>query len=170
MIANALLHLLEHPELVAWIGRDRSRLEAVLEESLRLEPAAAVVDRYAAADTELRNVEITRGELVRVSISAANRDPAVFPNPDRLDPARSGPRSHLAFAQGPHVCVGVHLARLEARTAIATLVRRLPSLGLDPQRPSTIQGLVFRKPPTLYAIWERQVGRRYRYGSPRLLT
>ncbi len=156
MIANALVHLLEHPPLVAWIGHDRTRLEAALEESLRLEPAAAVVDRYAAADTELRNVRIARGELVRVSVSAANRDPAVFPNPNRLDPARSGPRSHLAFAQGPHVCVGVHLARLEARTAIATLIRRLPNLGLDPQRPSMIQGLVFRKPPTLWAIWDSQ--------------
>ncbi|HUA06515.1 MAG TPA: cytochrome P450, partial [Solirubrobacteraceae bacterium] len=119
-------------------------------------PAAAVVDRYAAADTELRNVQIARGELVRVSISAANRDPVVFPHPDRLDPARSGPRSHLAFAQGPHVCVGVHLARLEARTAIATLIRRLPNLSLDPRRPSMIQGLVFRKPPTLHAVWESQ--------------
>ncbi len=154
MIANALLHLLEHPELLAWIGHDRTRLEAVLEESLRLEPAAAVVDRYAAADTELRNVRIRRGELVRVSITAANRDPAVFPDPDRLAPDRSGPRSHLAFAQGPHVCVGVHLARLEARTAIAALIRRVPNLGLDPQRPSIVQGLVFRKPPTLHAIWE----------------
>ena len=154
MIANAVLHLLERPELLAWIGNDRTRLEAVLEESLRLEPAAAVVDRYAAADTELRNVRISRGELVRVSITAANRDPAVFPDPDRLAPDRSGPRSHLAFAQGPHVCVGVHLARLEARTAIAALIRRLPSLSLDPKRPSIVQGLVFRKPPTLHAIWE----------------
>jgi cytochrome P450 len=125
----------------------------VLEESLRLEPAAAVLDRYAAADTELRNVQISHGELVRVSVSAANRDPAVFPHPDRLDPVRSGARGHLAFAQGPHVCVGVHLARLEARTAIATLIRRLPNLGLDPQRPAMIQGLVFRKPPTLHAVW-----------------
>ncbi|HEV3390800.1 MAG TPA: cytochrome P450 [Solirubrobacteraceae bacterium] len=153
MIANALVHLLERPDLLAWIGHERSRLEAVLEESLRLEPAAAVLDRYAAADTELRNVQISHGELVRVSVSAANRDPAVFPHPDRLDPVRSGARGHLAFAQGPHVCVGVHLARLEARTAIATLIRRLPNLGLDPQRPAMIQGLVFRKPPTLHAVW-----------------
>ena len=52
------------------------------------------------------------------------------------------------------MCVGVHLARLEARTALATLLRRLPNLRLDPERPSKIQGLVFRKPPTLHAVWD----------------
>ena len=61
MIINALLDLLEHPELLAWIGHDRSRLEAALEESLRLEPAAAVVDRYATAPTELRDAQIAPG-------------------------------------------------------------------------------------------------------------
>ena len=154
MIANALVHLLERPDLMPWIGHDRNRLEKAIEESLRLEPAAAVVDRYAAADTELRNARITRGELVRVSISAANRDPAVFTDPDSFRLGRAQARGHLAFAQGPHVCLGVHLARLEARTAIATLLGRLPDLELDPARPPEIQGLVFRKPPTLWALWD----------------
>ena len=99
------------------------------------------------------------GELVRVSISAANRDPAVFTDPDRFDPdrfdaGRSATRGHLAFAHGPHVCLGVHLARLEARTGLDALLRRLPTLTLDPARPSRIEGLVFRKPPTLYAVWD----------------
>jgi len=157
MITNALLHLLEHPEALPWIEHDRSRLEAALEESLRFEPAAAVVDRYATADVELRDAQVHQGELVRVSISAANRDPVVFPDPDRFHPTRfnrSVARGHLAFAHGPHVCLGVHLARLEARAALDILLRRLPALALDPTRPSQIQGLVFRKPPTLYTIWE----------------
>jgi cytochrome P450 len=160
MIANALLHLLEHPDLLTWVAHDRDRLEAALEESLRLEPAAAVVDRYAVADAELRDAQIQRGELVRVSISAANRDPAIFKDPDRFDPGRfdradgSPAHGHLAFAHGPHVCLGVHLARLEGRTALAALLRRLPAIRLDPNRPSRIQGLVFRKPPTLYAVWD----------------
>ena len=112
MIANALLHLLEHPDVLAWVGHDRGRLEAAIEESLRLEPAAAVVDRYATADAELRDAQIRKGELVRVSISAANRDPAIFAAPDRFDPGRferadrSAGRGHLAFAHGPHVCLG----------------------------------------------------------------
>jgi cytochrome P450 len=166
MITNALLHLLDHPDALAWIRHpstlDRSRLAAALEESLRLEPAAAVVDRYATADTELRDVRIRRGELVRVSITAANRDPALFPDPDRFDPGRFDPgrrgqaatRRHLAFAHGPHVCLGVHLARLETRAAVEAILGALPGLRLDPARPSRVSGLVFRKPPTLYALWD----------------
>jgi cytochrome P450 len=154
MIANAVLHLLERPEAYAEVRRDPGRLDAAIEESLRLEPAAGVVDRYATADAELAGARIARGDLVRVSITGANRDPAVFSDPDRLDLDRSGPRGHLAFAHGPHVCLGVHLARLEARTALAALLRRLPSLRLDPSRPSRIEGLVFRKPPTLWAVWD----------------
>ncbi len=153
MIANALLHLLEHPEALAAVRADPRRLDAAIEESLRLEPAAAVVDRYATADSELASARISAGELVRVSIAAANRDPAVFADPDRLDLDRSPARGHLAFAHGPHVCLGVHLARLEARSGLDTILRRLPALHLDPARPSRIQGLVFRKPPTLWALW-----------------
>ena len=113
-----------------------------------------MIDRYATADAELAGARIAGGELVRISISAANRDPAVFRDPDRLDLDRSGPRGHLAFAGGPHVCLGVHLARLEARAGLDALLRRLPEMALDRQRPSRIQGLVFRKPPTLYAVWD----------------
>jgi hypothetical protein len=155
MISNAVLHLLANPEPLARVQSDAALLDTVLEESLRLEPAAAMVDRYATTDVELAGAEVSRGELVRVSIAGANRDPAVFADPDRLDLSRGRQRArrHLAFAQGPHVCVGVHLARLETRTALARLLQRLPRLRLDPDRPSSIRGLVFRKPPTLYVLW-----------------
>jgi len=155
MIANALLHLLEHPELLAGARRDMDLLDAAIEESLRLEPAAAVVDRYATTDAEAAGARIRRGDLVRVSITAANRDPATYPDPDRFDPGRPRRPRHLAFAQGPHVCLGVHLARLETRIGLAALLDRLPDLRLDPTRPAKIQGLVFRKPPTLHAVWNR---------------
>ena len=146
MIANALVHLLGH-------GAGGAPLEAVVEESLRLEPAAAAIDRYATADTLLGGAEIAAGDLVRISITAANRDPATFPEPDAFDPGRDNARRHLAFAGGPHVCVGMHLARLEAHTALALLLERLPRLRLDPARPPEIRGLVFRKPPELRVIW-----------------
>jgi len=157
MIANALLYLLENPEALRTARQDPGALDAAIEESLRLEPAAAVIDRYATADAGLAHARIAGGDLVRVSISAANRDPAVFADPDRFDPGRFGrgaSRGHLAFAHGPHVCLGVHLARLEARSALDVILRRLPTLALDPSRPSRIRGLVFRKPPTLHAVWE----------------
>jgi cytochrome P450 len=155
MIANAVRHLLPAPEWREWLDEAPQRLDAVIDESLRLEPAAAVVDRYATADTVLAGAPIARGDLVRLSIAGANRDPAVFADPDRFDPARPNLRRHLAFAQGPHVCVGVHLARLEARTAVSALLRQFPRLRLDPDRPpAEVHGLVFRKPRVLYARWD----------------
>jgi cytochrome P450 len=144
--------LLQRVDLLALVRAEPAALDAAIDESLRLEPAAAVVDRYATADVELGGASVARGELVRISITGANRDPAVFVSPDAFDLARTN-RRHLAFAQGPHVCVGVHLARLEARAALGALLRRLPALRLDPERPPQIRGLVFRKPPRLDAIW-----------------
>jgi cytochrome P450 len=153
MIANAVLALLQHSDELARVRDDPDLLDAALEESLRLEPAAAVVDRYATADLELAGADVAEGDLVRISITAANRDPAVFADPDRFDLDRPQPRRHLAFAQGPHVCVGVHLARLEARTALTRLLARLPNLALDPAKPAQVRGLVFRKPPELHVRW-----------------
>jgi cytochrome P450 len=155
MITNALVHLLEHPDHLPMAARDQRHLDAVIDESLRLEPAAAVIDRYATTDTALGTAGIRRGDLVRISITAANRDPAIFPDPDpdAFVPGRPRARRHLAFAQGPHVCLGIHLARLEARSALATLLDRLPGLRLDPERPTSIEGLVFRKPRALHVRW-----------------
>src|SRR6185437_12434869 len=116
-------------------------------------PAAAVIDRYATADAGLGGASIAAGELVRISIAAANRDPRVFPEPDRFDVRRANARQHVAFAHGPHVCVGMHLARLEAQTAIGRLLDRLPGLRLDPERLSAPRGLVFRKPPSVHVLW-----------------
>ena len=115
---------------------DPGLLPNAIEESLRLEPAAAMVDRYATADVELAGAAIRRGDLVSVSVAAANRDPSAFPDPDRFDVRRENARQHLAFARGPHVCIGMHLARLEAHTAVGRLLDRLPGLRLDPARPS----------------------------------
>lgn len=152
MIANAALMLLQRPGQLALARTNPAVLDAAIEESLRLEPAAAVIDRYATKPVQLGGAQIKRGDLVRLSLAGANRDPAVFPAPDAFDLNRSN-RRHLAFAQGPHVCVGVHLARLEARTALTTLLDRLPRLRLDPEQPAEVRGLVFRKPPRLDAVW-----------------
>jgi cytochrome P450 len=154
MITNAALELLRRPEWLDHARGNAATLDAVVDEALRLEPAAAAIDRYATADSALEKAEIRRGELVRISITAANRDPAVFPDPDRFDPHRPNLRRHLAFAQGPHVCVGVHLARLEARLALGGLIERLPGLRLDPDEKPRVQGLVFRKPPRLAVLWD----------------
>ena len=120
MIANALLLLLEHPSPLAGAKRDPARLDAAIEESLRLEPAAAVSTATPRPTRDIAGADIDQGDLVRVSITAANRDPAVFPDPDRLRPGPAAPPPAISPSpSGPHVCVGVHLARLEARTALA---------------------------------------------------
>ena len=153
MIANALLHLLSHPRGLELVRADRGLIPAAVEESLRLEPAAAVVDRYATADTVLAGLLIRAGDQVTVSIAGANRDPSVFPDPDVFDVRRLNAARHLAFAHGPHFCIGAHLARLEAQVAVGTVLQRLPRLHLDPRYGSAPGGLVFRKPPDLCVRW-----------------
>jgi molybdopterin-binding protein len=154
MIATALAHLLDHPAWRERAAEDPVLLDLAIDESLRLEPAAAVIDRYATTETQLGPATIGAGDLVRLSLSAANRDPALFASPDDYDPHRPNLRRHLAFAQGPHVCVGVHLARLEARAALAVILARLPTLRSDTARPAEVTGLVFRKPAELWARWD----------------
>lgn len=150
MIANLVTHLLGHPDQLALVRADPDLLPAAIEESVRLEPAAAVIDRYATRATVLGDVEIAQGDLVRVSITAANRDPAVFTDPDRYDIRRANADRHLAFAHGPHFCFGAHLARLETRTALRALLT-LPGLTLD--EPAEPRGLVFRKPEKVQVSW-----------------
>lgn len=154
MITNALLHLLRYPDQLALVRSDADLLDGVIEESLRLEPGAAVVDRYATCDTVLGPATIRRGDLVTVSLTGANRDPAAFPDPDRFDVRRENARLQLAFAHGPHHCLAAHLARLETRIALQRLLERLPALRLDPEHPTAPYGLVFRKPPTLHVLWD----------------
>ena len=154
MICNAVLALLRHPDALRAVRGAPPLLDRAVDESLRLEPAAAVIDRYATEDVSLGGAEIAAGDLVRVSIAAANRDPAVFAEPDRFDLERRNTRRHLAFAHGPHVCLGVHLARLEARAGLAGLLARFERLRLDPSAPAAATGLVFRKPQELHVRWD----------------
>ncbi len=154
MICNAMLHLLSHPDQAAALIADPELAAGAIEESLRLEPAAAVVDRYATADVTVGAAAIRRGDLVTLSLAAANRDPAFFADPDRFDVRRPEARLHLAFARGPHFCIGAQLARLEARAAILAVLDQLPGLRLDPAGRPEPRGLVFRKPPELLLRWD----------------
>ena len=147
MIANLVWHLLTYVE-----GPVEPSLYAnAVEESLRLEPAAAVIDRYATRDVELAGARIHEGDFVEISLAGANRDPAYFPDPDRFDLHRENARHNIAFAHGPHVCIGMHLARLEAHAAVARVLDRLPGLRLDGE--TAPRGLVFRKPEALNVRW-----------------
>lgn len=147
-ILNALWFLLHDDAVCREVTADPSLVASVVEESLRLEPAAAVVDRYATRDVALAGAEIAAGDLVTVSLSGANRDPAEFTDSDRFWLRRPNVHRHLAFAAGPHVCIGMDLARLEATTAITALLQRFPGVRLLDGAPAPA-GLVFRKPAAM---------------------
>ena len=153
MTTSLFWHLLTTPGALDAVREDRSLIANAVEESLRLEPAAGRVDRYATADVELGGARIRRGDLVIVSLTAANRDPAAFPSPDDFDLTRPNARTHLAFAQGPHACVGLHLARLETQSAIEAALDGWPGLRLG-DGATAPSGVVFRKPRSLPVRWD----------------
>ena len=153
MTTSLFWHVLTTPGALDAVMTDRSLIANAVEESLRLEPAAARVDRYATGDVELGGANIRRGDLVIVSLTAANRDPETFPDPDRFDIARPNARSHLAFAQGPHACVGLHLARLETQAALEAALDGWPGLRLQ-DGATAPTGVVFRKPRSLPVAWD----------------
>jgi cytochrome P450 len=153
MTTSLFWHVLSTPGALEAILADRTLLANAVEESLRLEPAAGRVDRYATTDVEIGGATIRRGDLVIVSLTAANRDPATFPEPDRFDVQRENARSHLAFAQGPHACVGLHLARLETQVALDAALDRWPRMRLDDDA-TPPSGVVFRKPKRLPVSWD----------------
>ncbi|MFH8218263.1 cytochrome P450 [Streptomyces sp. NPDC018057] len=127
-----MLHLLlTRPELMARMRQRPDERGPVLEELLRHIPHRSTVGlaRIALEDVELRGVRIAAGDPVYVSYLAANRDPAVFPAPDTIDPDRD-PNPHLAFGNGPHYCTGAVLARLQTELLVDTLLDRLPGLRL----------------------------------------
>lgn len=153
MTTSLFWHVLTTAGALDAVVADRSLIANAVEESLRLEPAAARVDRYATADVELGGASIRRGDLVIVSLTAANRDPEPFPDPDVFDIARPNARTHLAFAQGPHACVGLHLARLETQAAFEAALDGWPDLRLE-DGATAPTGVVFRKPRSLPVAWK----------------
>ena len=153
MTANLLWHLLTSEGAWSALRRDRSLLAAGIEESLRLEPAAAVVDRYATVDVELGGVIIPAGEAVTLSLLAANHDEDLFERPGVFDPTRSNRGLHVTFARGPHACLGHHLARMETRAAVEGLLDAGIEPRLDRARSCGPRGLVFRKPEAIWVDW-----------------
>ncbi len=128
LIGNGTLALFEQPDQLDWLGRHSDLTPQAVEELLRYDSPAQVASRVARSDLVLGETKVCKGQQALIVLGAANRDPARYPDPDRLDLARSGP-PHLAFGGGPHFCVGAGLARLEAQATF----RRLAQSALRPK-------------------------------------
>jgi cytochrome P450 len=130
MLSNGLAALLLNPEALTELKADPELVDSAVEEFLRFDgPVERGTLRWATEDMAIAGTHIPRGSFVHLSIGSAHRDPAVFPDPNRLDLHR-GVGGHMAFGHGIHFCLGAPLARLEGRIAFNTLLRRLPDLEL----------------------------------------
>jgi len=148
-LGNLLFALLSDPAQLNAVRADRSLLPQAIEEAVRWEPPLLTITRVATRDTELGGVPIPAGSTVMPMLGAANRQEDRYPDPDTFDIFRA-PRAHLGWGHGVHVCLGMHLARLEMRTAVNLLLDRLRNLRLDPDGDDPhIRGQVFRSPTSL---------------------
>jgi cytochrome P450 len=157
-----LTTLYRNPEQLERVRADRSLIPAAVEELVRLEHSTSVVGRVCTRDTSLAGHEIAAGDVVLLSLAAANHDPARFADPETFDPQRR-PLPNIAFGWGRHRCLGVHLARMELVTALDVLLDRLPNLRPDPSvEPATISGLMFRAPSHVWSVWDTTTERSFR--------
>ena len=143
LIGNGTLALLKHPEQLRRLRENPGLIGTAVEELLRYDGPVQRTARIPSEDLVIGGKTIPKGEMVMPFLGAANRDPAQFPDPDRLDITRTDNR-HIAFGMGIHFCLGAPLARMEGQIAINTLLRRLPKLALASQQPEHRQSLTLR--------------------------
>ncbi len=148
LIGNGTLALLRHPDELRRLRENPALIASAVEELLRYDGPVQRTARIPSAAVAIGGLTIQAGEMVMPFIGAADRDPAHFPDPDRLDIARRDNR-HVAFGLGIHFCLGAPLARLEGQIAINTLAQRLPKLALATDRPEYRQSLTLRGLKTL---------------------
>ncbi|MEV6227061.1 cytochrome P450 [Saccharopolyspora shandongensis] len=156
-IPNFVYVLLTHPEQLAELRADLDVVPQAVEELMRYVPlgVGAGFPRYATEDVELGGVLVRAGEPVMVSSSAANRDEAVFNDPEQLDLTRRE-ATHLGFGHGPHHCLGAQLARLELQVALRTLLTRLPGLrfATSAEDVEWKSGMLVRGPQRMVLTWQ----------------
>jgi cytochrome P450 len=139
-----LTALLERPALLRAVTEDRPQLRAVIEETMRWMPTDPMFSRFVTEDVDFHGVRLPKGAVLHLCFGAANRDPDRWERPDELDPSRP-PKPSLGFGGGPHVCLGMHVARAEMAVGIGALLDRLPNLRLDPDA----------EPPRVIGMYER---------------
>ncbi|MBM3659619.1 MAG: cytochrome P450 [Actinobacteria bacterium] len=150
--SNLMFGLLSNPDQLAALRDDRSLMPQAIEEGVRWDPPLTSIGRTCTKDTVVEGVLIPAGAPVMVCMAAANRDPSRWDRPDEFDIFRE-PKQHMSFAFGPHMCLGMHLARMETTVAVNALLD-LPDLRLDPEAIDVhVSGLAFRAPSALPVVF-----------------
>jgi cytochrome P450 len=153
VMGNLLLALLTQPEELARVRADRRLVPRAIEETLRWESSITMVNRVTTRDTEVAGCPVAEGSSIILLTSSSNRDESVYPDADSWQLDREIEPPHLAFGWGRHLCLGMHLARLELSVGLETLLDRLPGLRLDPERDTPeIVGYAFRGPELLPVV------------------
>jgi len=149
-----LTALLDNPDQLEAIRQNRDLIPAAIEEAVRWDGPVNAPLRMATQDMELGGVHIPAGSLLDVMTGAANRDPAIYENPDKFDIFRPK-KAHYAFVRGPHICVGQHLARVEMTRAMHAILDHLPNIRYDPAKPKAeIRGAMMRVPAHIYVRFD----------------
>ena len=152
--STVLCALLNHPDQLEQVKRDRRLVAAAIEEGLRWNCPVPMIARTPHYETELAGVVIRPGDHMSVMLADANRDEAAFERPDEFDISRAS-RAHAAFGYGPHICIGQHLARLEMANALGALLDRLPLLRRDERHPNPeVTGFSLRGPQKLHVRFD----------------
>ena len=152
--ASLALGLLTHPEQLAAVIADRGLLPQAIEEGIRWETPLLNFMRETTRDVEFFGVDIPAGSTVAMNLGSANHDPARWESPEQFDVFRER-KPHIGFGHGAHVCLGMHLARLESMVIFTTLFDRLPGLRLAAEAaPPFVSGTFFRSPPHLVVEWD----------------
>jgi cytochrome P450 len=151
---NLMVHLLQQPGALETIRADRSLIPNAVEEAVRLEPVVSSVTREVQRDVEFWGVTIPKGSIISASTAAAGRDETVFSNPDEFDlhrPRKPAP----GWGFGPHMCIGMQVARAEIEVAINLLLDHMPRLRLDPDfPPPKLRGAMLRSPAAVHVRWD----------------
>lgn len=153
LISNTVRELLANDEF-AHVAEDPELIPGAIDEVLRVSGSIVAWRRHAERDGEVAGVPIPAGSKVLLLMGAANRDPAVFPDPDTFDITRSNARAHLSFGYGIHYCIGNMLGKLQTKIAVEEIARRLPNLRLVPDAQITFgDNLSFRVPDSVPVLW-----------------
>ncbi len=143
LIGNGLWLLLSHPEQFEWLKANPERVPLAVEEMLRFEPPVQATRRFATEDIEFHGHSFKRGDFIFVSLAGANRDPRANPDPESFD-VRRETVNQIGFGYGIHLCLGITLARLEAKVAFEELLTRFPNMTLTSDTPTWGDTLIFR--------------------------